>query len=51
MNFLIDPQTLEDLLNYLAKRPWMEVQQLIAKLSNLEKEPEDKVEKPTKTTK
>ena len=35
--FKLTPQLLEKLLNYLANRPWFEVQELISLLTNLEK--------------
>ena len=37
MYFKLPPEKLEKVLNYLANKPWIEVQQLVAELSNLEK--------------
>lgn len=35
--FVLQPKDLEDTLNYLSAKPWMEVNHLIQKLSNLQK--------------
>jgi hypothetical protein len=37
MKLIITAEQVEKLLNYLASRPWMEVNNLIAELSKLEK--------------
>jgi len=37
MNFKLTAQQLEKVLNYLASRPWVEVNNLIQELSKLEK--------------
>jgi len=35
--FVLEPKDLENILNYLAPKPWIEVNGLIQKLSNLQK--------------
>lgn len=42
MNYKLDAKTLETLLNYLANKPWIEVNNLISILSKLEKIEEKK---------
>jgi hypothetical protein len=37
MNFKLTPKLMEDLLNYLSAKPWMEANKLISELIKLEK--------------
>ena len=49
MEFKITKEQVEKLLNYLASKPWLEVQNLIQEFSNLSKF-EEKKEKEDKKT-
>lgn len=44
MRFKIEAEVLEEVLNYLKNRPWIEVATLMVKLTNLEKIDEDNID-------
>ena len=51
MRFKIEAQVLEEVLNYLKNRPWIEVSPLMVKLTNLEKINEDNIDDSNTVTK